>query len=1036
MPTTQPRFCKGAIVRRTNQPDAVGVVRKSSWNSQTDEWEYAVQFGAQLRAVPESSIEPFEEIETPWEALSRGKLSGIDHFIFSLTLHRLRQPPARITRSFATARTLFYPHQFKPLLKFLDNRGKRIFIADDVGLGKTIEAGYILRELEAHEPIERVLIVVPARLQPKWKRELETRFNETFDIVKGSDLTRLAERMQTGRELDAFRWIVSYESIRPDEVREALDSTRLPLDVLIFDEAHRLRNPDTLQHKVGSILCEQCADTVIMLSATPVQNRLEDLWHLLRLLSREEFSEWPVFQDQISANRFLLRAQQLLAGRPPDFLGAQTAVNSFLETSVGKAVGEAGFARSVRERLSSPPITKNDLIELQLDLDRLSPLGHILSRTRKSEAITNRAERDATWTRISLSPAERAIYDSVEGICRAAWPRATDSWGFRMSLLMAYRITASCIPAAMHYFAERLGGQAAPIAFSAEIEEQEQEGAEFQDVSAWSGHTRNAFLQVVHQYESSAQPDSKLKCFVDELQLLWSSDEGLYKQRRKVVVFSFFRRTLEYLAHQLSSRRIMNCMIHGGIPISDREVAIDDFLQNPDVLVLLTSEVGGEGLDLQAASVVINYDLPWNPMVVEQRIGRVDRIGQEAERIVIRNLIIEDSIEESVLQRLLEKIEIFRSSIGELDEIIGEEIESLTQEALQGNLSKEELKRVVEERGDVLARRVQEAKQVLSRVDGLLAADQAMTDEIKAVIGERQIPAEKELLLFLNRFLASRFSGCQLPSETLHKVMDVDLRSVGMDLEGVSVSLGGDAVSFARRLVSGRISVTLSRQAAYAHMRSELLHLHHPLVRYAVDRVVAAEEHRSSAFSLCLKTDVLPEGVYGFMIAGIHIHGYRPKSKLVATIAAVNCDSLWIEPEFTTPLLIQLLDNARDWEGITLPESEVEMLRSHLTGGLQKLKIEWGVKEERLDQARSELQAATRRATLEFLVNRAKSRMDGLIQRGAAEFAIRMARFRLEKLESERSAAARAPEVRAWGGVEHEELGVGLLQVQREGSRD
>jgi SNF2 family DNA or RNA helicase len=97
-------------------------------------------------------------------------------------------------------------------------------------------------------------------------------------------------------------------------------------------------------------------------------------------------------------------------------------------------------------------------------------------------------------------------------------------------------------------------------------------------------------------------------------------------------------------------------MIHGHISIDEREFAIDEFLERGDVPLLLTSEVGGEGIDLQKASVVFNYDLPWNPMVVEQRIGRLDRIGQQAKRIVIVNFIVKDSIEEYVLQRLLEKI--------------------------------------------------------------------------------------------------------------------------------------------------------------------------------------------------------------------------------------------------------------------------------------------------------------------------------------------------------------------------------------------
>src|SRR5262249_41496642 len=157
----------------------------------------------------------------------------------------------------------------------------------------------------------------------------------------------------------------------------------------------------------------------------------------------------------------------------------------------------------------------------------------------------------------------------------------------------------------------------------------------------------------------------------------------------------------------------------------------------------------------------INYDLPWNPMVVEQRIGRVDRIGQESERIIICNLVVGNSIEERVVQRLLEKIGVFRESIGELEPIIGDEIEKLGERALRGDLTSEELDHIIEERGDALANQVREARQMLSRVDGLLAADQGLIDEIRAVTQERQIPSDRDLLKFLNTFLADRVPGCQ-----------------------------------------------------------------------------------------------------------------------------------------------------------------------------------------------------------------------------------------------------------------------------------
>src|SRR5208282_4148268 len=182
-----------------------GVVRESRWNSQVERWDHIVQFGSQRVGIPEALLQPLIAIISPWHSLEEGQLSGRNHFISCLTLERLEHPPARIANSFATAKTRFYPYQFKPLLKFLDHPGKRLLIADDVGLGKTIEAGYILRELQARQGVERVLVVVPARLTSKWKRELSSRFEEHFEIVGRSELLALTSRLRQGREPEPFK---------------------------------------------------------------------------------------------------------------------------------------------------------------------------------------------------------------------------------------------------------------------------------------------------------------------------------------------------------------------------------------------------------------------------------------------------------------------------------------------------------------------------------------------------------------------------------------------------------------------------------------------------------------------------------------------------------------------------------------------------------------------------------------------------------------------------------------------------------------
>jgi len=186
-----------------------------------------------------------------------------------------------------------------------------------------------------------------------------------------------------------------------------------------------------------------------------VQNKLEDLWNLLKLLSPDEFSEWPLFQEQIKGNRLILAAQKALTTHPPDYKSAKEAVEAFTRWYAPERSGRQ-FLSSVLERLASAPTDRRECLELQADISRLSPTSHIISRTRKIQALPNPPKRDPHWQRVRLTEEERAIYDGVEEICRRRWPGTADSWGFQMSLMMAYRMTASCIPAALEYFSDKL----------------------------------------------------------------------------------------------------------------------------------------------------------------------------------------------------------------------------------------------------------------------------------------------------------------------------------------------------------------------------------------------------------------------------------------------------------------------------------------------------------------------------------------------------------------------------------------------------
>jgi superfamily II DNA or RNA helicase len=995
-------FNKGDLIQRINNPESIGLIRETRWDEQTESWNYLIQFGAQLLALPEAVLETIQEIQSPWDALSQGSLSGVRHFIFTLTFHRLHTPTARVAYAFSTARTQFYPHQFKPLLKFLDNQGNGLLIADDVGLGKTIEAGYILRELQARQSIERVLIVVPARLASKWKREMRLRFEEHFDIVKGSDLARLAERLRQGREPEPFRWIISYESARPEEIRLALDETQPPIDLFISDEAHRMRNPESLQHKIGATL-SRCSDSVVFLTATPVQNKLEDLWNLLRLLSPEEFPAWPLFQSQVEANRLVLAAQQALSQNPPAVSKARTSLDAFAAIYGSTFMSSQEFLESIIERLSEDNLERKDFIELHADIAQLSLLSNVISRTRKVEAMPDRALRSAMWSGVNLTEAEREVYNSIEELCRMSWPDVGESWGFRMSLLMAYRATASSIPAAMRYFSEKMRQAGVFDDFEDQFEMDEELRQNSAGLNVWSGPTRSYLQNIVATWEQKGKDDTKLEKLIEAIRGLWKEDKAARRSHRKIVIFSYFRRTLEYLKAALTERGFNLRMIHGSNPpkIEEREFIIDEFLERADIPLLLTSEVGGEGIDLQKASVLFNYDLPWNPMVVEQRIGRLDRIGQQAKRIVIVNFIVRDSIEEYVLQRLLEKIDIFRESVGEMDPIIGEEIEQLTGRALSGELSSEEMMRVVEERGNALEMRVREARTMLSRVDGLLAADQSLIDEINAVTGERQIPSESDLLLFLNMFLERHFSGCQLPLQVANKVTKVDLRGpLGLQIETAAPEIGPDAALFGRKIAGGPIDITLSREAGYRHPRAEMLHLRHPFVKFIVREV--AREKKATAFGLTLgESSLLSPGLYGFLISLVEFKGQRLTTRLAAVFTGVETDLIWNDPDDTTPVILQMLESGQDVEIGSITQDQVSKVKQRLLAGLDAVKAEWSQREQRLDKVRAEQQRAILQGAVQLKLERAKQRLHTLLERNAMEFPIRMAQAQLEKAEQE-----------------------------------
>jgi superfamily II DNA/RNA helicase len=199
--------------------------------------------------------------------------------------------------------------------------------------------------------------------------------------------------------------------------------------------------------------------------------------------------------------------------------------------------------------------------------------------------------------------------------------------------------------------------------------------------------TSNLWLgleQIIGDWDLKT-PDSKFEVLAQALQNRFYNEPGV-----KIIVFSFFKKTLSYLRRRLVAQGFNPLLIHGDVPIEDRQQIIDTFREDHERQILLSSEVGSEGVDLQFCRIIVNYDLPWNPMKVEQRIGRIDRLGQKADKITILNLSVADTIEEKILERLYNRIGIFQRSLGDLEQILGDVTEKLHTELLSHRLTRQQ----------------------------------------------------------------------------------------------------------------------------------------------------------------------------------------------------------------------------------------------------------------------------------------------------------------------------------------------------------
>ena len=456
-----------------------------------------------------------------------------------------------------------YEHQERTALRVLREMRGRALLADEVGLGKTVEAGIVLKEYAIRGLARRVLILTPPALRTQWQEEMREKFSLDFDILRSA------------KDWEAHPQLIASLDTAKREPHGSL-ARQVRWDLVIVDEAHRLKNSASRNWRFVAGLHKKY---MLLLTATPIQNDMDELFNLVSLLKPGQLHTY---------DEYLARYVATLDHRVP------------------------ARVTELRGRLRDVMVRNRRGISFTLPPRRVHSLP------------------------VRLSPEERRLYDDVTAFVRDAWgvPSGRLPLPARLTLIVLQREIGSSTFATAQTLAK----------------------LEHSPLFGFEEQVRLAALRAEAEAIRDNVKASHLRSF------LGSTDE-------KVLIFTQYLRTLEYLRRVLEADGYRVAAYHGGLSPKAKDEAVHAF--RGDRQIFLSTEAGGEGRNLQFARTLVNYDLPWNPLRIEQRIGRVHRLGQEKEVHVV-NLWAEDTVEEYLIELLDRKIHMFELVVGELDLILGD----------------------------------------------------------------------------------------------------------------------------------------------------------------------------------------------------------------------------------------------------------------------------------------------------------------------------------------------------------------------------
>lgn len=914
-PNAKPAFDVGDLVALRSDPDTLLPVIEVVLGAAEPRYRVfrdnvgAVYYESQLQraAVPLSDR----------KALTASELRA------HLTSLQILSPSTANLFSLRSGRVQFVPYQYRPVLKLIRADRPRLLIADEVGVGKTIEAGLIIKELRARTDISSILVICPKALvaERKWFTEMK-RFDEHFIALNGPLLRHCLEETDLEGE-----WPEQYaKAILPfslfnsellfgsnghanqrDQGLLALDP-QPKFDLVIVDEAHHIRNPETLLHQGVRYFCDN-AQAVLLLTATPVQLGSDDLFTLLGVLRPDLVIDKASFAQMAEPNRYINTAVHHCRVAHPNWKEeAGASLKEAARTTWGQLfLRDDPVFREVLDRLQGDALDNGDRVELSRQIEELYTFRPMINRTRRRD-IGEFTTRKPETISVEFTVDQKRLHDGLLDVVARILARCHGQQNVKFMMTTIRRQAASCLYGLAPLLSDILNNKLDRLELMEASDSDE-------DIEVGFVEQIRSDIETLLEQARHLDPedDPKVTAFINVLH------DKSERANNKTLVFSTFRHTLRYLESHARRARSRVALIHGDVPDDERMNLRRRFALPKDapeaIDVLLSSEVGCEGLDFQFCDLLVNYDLPWNPMRIEQRIGRIDRYGQKSESVAIINFVTPGTVDADIYERCLWRIGVFQHAIGGSEEILGRITRELHSVAESLNLTPEERVQRLRQVADNGIRQVREEEELEARQSelfGLNIPRRSWRDEIQDA--ETFWLSSVAIQGAVTTYLAAR-----LGSEREHLLGDKPLKTLRLGQEARRLllddyrllprSIEPIARQWEKWLKGAQptLSVTLEQGTATDHPNATILSVLHPLVRQAA-RFLEVTEPKYCA--LAARSSEVTTGTYEFALYRWTMRGIKPDESLVSV--ATN-------PQIEDRLLA-LLQSATNADSPALPD--------------------------------------------------------------------------------------------------------------------